>query len=528
MKRWVKGDVDGLFALGLDNLIMLLLINSLALGVLGFDPELFFTRMLPGNAVGLIVGNLYFAGLARKLGKKENRDDVCAIPYGINIFTIIVFTFAVMLPVKLDALSSGASEADAIRAAWGAGVMAAVVSGAVEFLGAFCASWIRRVTPRAALLSAIGGVGLLFIGTDYFFRAYSFPLVGIITLLLTLILYFGRMRVRGGVPGGMLVLIVGVILAWTQWGVTGAGPAASLHLSFDHLGFFLPVPVLGEIVASLPYLLPYSPVILTMGLLSLMGSLMNLESAAAAGDCYPTKGPLLVNGLGSILTGVFGSPYPTTIYIGHPGWKKIGARAGYSSMSGVLFTVLLCTGSISLLSGIIPIEAGMAILIWIGLTIASQAFEAVPRKHIPAVTIGFVPALAAYTLLTMQRTWGSLGFGAGGASLPADYTAFDQQGLYAGGIFALNAGYLYTCMILSAMVCCIIDGRFRTGAIWALAGVALAGVGFIHSFQFSSAGYRETLFQSPEWAIYYLIAAGFLFVAPLVFRPEDERCGDSS
>jgi len=126
MKRVVKGDIDGLFALGLDNLIMLLLINSLALGVIGFDSELFFTRILPGNAVGLIIGNLYFAHLARNLARKTGREDVCALPYGINIFTIIVFTFGVMLPVKLEALGAGATEPEAIRAAWGAGVLAAV------------------------------------------------------------------------------------------------------------------------------------------------------------------------------------------------------------------------------------------------------------------------------------------------------------------------------------------------------------------------------------------------------------------
>jgi AGZA family xanthine/uracil permease-like MFS transporter len=222
-----------------------------------------------------------------------------------------------------------------------------------------------------------------------------------------------------------------------------------------------------------------------------------------------------------MLTGLFGSPYPTTIYIGHPGWKKLGARAGYSSLTGIVFTVLLCTGSISFLSGIIPIEAGMAILIWIGLTIASQAFEAVPHRHIPAVATGIVPALAAFTLLIMQRTWSALGFGSVGESLPVDVSTYAAQGLYASGIFALNAGYLYTCMVLSAIVCCIVDHQFKRASLWALAGAGLAGVGFIHSYTYSSSGYRETLGDSPEWAIYYLVAAGLLWITPVIFREGD-------
>jgi len=519
MKRFVKGDVDGLFALGLDNLIMLLLINSLALGVIGFDLEFFLTRILPGNAVGLLIGNLYFSRLARKVGAKEGRTDVCALPYGINLFTIIIFTFGVMLPVKLEAVASGASEAEAIRVAWGAGILAAVVSGAIEFIGSFFAGWIRKITPRAALLSAIGGIGLLFIGTDYFFRAYAFPFVGFVTLFLTLIFYFGKMRIKAGIPGGVVVLGLGILLAWSQFWVTGEGPAAGLSVSTGHLGLFLPVPAVGEMIAALPFLLPYFPVILTMGLLSLMGSLMNIESAAAAGDSYPVRGPLMVNGAGSILTGLFGSPFPTTIYVGHPGWKKIGARAGYSSLTGIVFTVILCTGTVSFLSGLVPIEAGMAILIWIGLTIASQAFETVPRAHIPAVTIGFVPALAAFTFLVMQRTWSSLGFGPGGEELPIQESVYSAQGLFIDGIFALNAGYLYTCMILSAIVCGIIDNRFKVAAGWAMVGAVLSLVGFIHSFQFSSSGYRETLFDGPQWAVYYGIAAALLWITPILFRP---------
>jgi two-component system, cell cycle sensor histidine kinase and response regulator CckA len=60
------------------------------------------------------------------------------------------------------------------------------------------------------------------------------------------------------------------------------------------------------------------------------GSLQNIESAESAGDAYDTRTSLTVNGLGSIVAAMFGSAFPTTIYIGHPGWKALGARAGYS------------------------------------------------------------------------------------------------------------------------------------------------------------------------------------------------------
>ncbi len=90
MKQFVKGDLDGFCALGLDNLIMFLLMSNLCFNVLGFSAELFYGRILPAMAVGLIIGNCFYAHQALKLARKENRDDVCAIPYGTNLITIIV------------------------------------------------------------------------------------------------------------------------------------------------------------------------------------------------------------------------------------------------------------------------------------------------------------------------------------------------------------------------------------------------------------------------------------------------------
>lgn len=518
MKLFVKGDIDGLFAMGLDNLIMLLLMNFLCLTVLGFDPELFFFRILPANAVGLIIGNLYYSRMALRLGRAEGRTDVCALPYGINLFTIIVFSYGVMLPVKIQAMDGGMDAAAAAHLAWTAGILAAVGSGFVEFIGAFQAKLIRRFTPRAALLAAIGGIGFFFIGADYFFRAFNYPLVGIPTLLLTLIIYFGRLQFRGGLPAGLVIVVTGMALAWAQYGITGSGVVSGFNPDWSLIGIHLPVPALSELVGALPFLLPYLPLILTMGFISLTGSLMNLESAAAAGDDYPTTPALVFNGLGSMATGFFGSPFPTTLYIGHPGWKQLGARAGYSTLNAIVFTLILCSGTLGIVVQLIPIEAGMAILIWIGLMMASQAFDAVPRSHIPAVATGFLPVVAAFAYYIASSTWRALGYFPGGKELPPDTTPFVASGLYMDGIFTLNAGYIYTCVVLTAIVVGIIENRFRVAALWALIGAGLSAIGFIHAFSYGADGYRDILAPRWDWVLYYTIAAAILVVAPFLTR----------
>src|SRR5205814_1072952 len=146
-------------------------------------------------------------------------------------------------------------------------------------------------------------------------------------------------------------------------------------------GFHAPVLVLGELIESLkkPYMLAYISVILPMGIFNVIGSLQNIESAEAAGDSYQTLPSLLVNGLGSLAAASFGSCFPTTIYIGHPGWKALGARAGYSVLNGAVLTILCISGLLAHVVHYVPIDAGMAIVLWIGIIITAQAFQACPR-----------------------------------------------------------------------------------------------------------------------------------------------------
>ena len=91
---------------------------------------------------------------------------------------------------------------------------------------------------------------------------------------------------------------------------------------------------------------------------------------------------------------MFGSPCPTRRYVGNPVGKAIRSRAGYSTLNAMFVTLVCLTGSLSLLAWSIPVEAGMAILIWIGISMGTQAMDAIPRRHIPAVIVGLFPALS--------------------------------------------------------------------------------------------------------------------------------------
>src|ERR1700716_4263094 len=138
----VRGDIDGFFGLALDNLVQLLLVDTLCRGVLGFPPDLVYGRILPGAAVSILIGNLFYAYQARRLAARTGRTDVCALPYGINTVSLIAHVFLVMLPAKALAIKAGA--ADPARIAWQAGLLATLCSGVIELAGAFVADRVRR------------------------------------------------------------------------------------------------------------------------------------------------------------------------------------------------------------------------------------------------------------------------------------------------------------------------------------------------------------------------------------------------
>lgn len=501
MNWLVRGDIDGFFGLALDNLVQLLLIDALCRFVLGFSPELIYGRILPGAAVSILIGNAAYAYQARQLALRTGRSDVCALPYGINTVSLIAHVFLIMLPAKALAAATGAP--DPARVAWQAGLVATLSSGLIELAAAFVAERVRRVTPRAALLSTLAGIALAFISGGFLFRTFARPIVGLTTFGIVMLTYFGRVRFKGRIPGGMVAVALGTLLAWlTGIAPVGARPAAAaLHV---------PVPVIGDLLAALGggNLLPYASVIITMGLFNVLGSLQNIESAEAAGDPYETRPSLLINGVGSVAAALFGSTFPTTIYIGHPGWKALGARIGYSVLNGAFITIICVTGTLAWIAWAVPIDAGMAIVLWIGIVITAQAFEATPRAHAPAVVIGMLPGIAAWGALLAKAGLRAAGLG----TVERPFTGaligeFLKGDTWIDGAFALEQGFLFTSMLLAAAVVAVIERRWLAAGAWCAVAALLSAAGLMHSYQWTIGDTALKLAPAWPFAIGYAVIA---------------------
>ena len=143
---FVAGDLDGFFALFIDNLLILMLIADFCQLICGLPSQLVFTRILPGAALSIFVGNLFYGWQARRLALATGRSDVTALPYGINTISVIAFSFYIMGPVYQRTHDSDLT--------WKVGLFACFLTGVIETIGAFCGTGcgrIRRALPSSVL-----------------------------------------------------------------------------------------------------------------------------------------------------------------------------------------------------------------------------------------------------------------------------------------------------------------------------------------------------------------------------------------
>lgn len=511
---FVRGDIDGFFGLFVDNLLQLMLIAVLCGKVCGMPPELVYGRILPGAALSILFGNAFYTWQARRLAMRDGRTDVTALPYGINTVSLIAFVFLIIAPIYFETKNP--------QLAWQAGLFACLASALLECVGAFVGDWLRWHTPRAALLSSLAGIAITFISMGFVFQIFAMPAVALVPALFVIMVYGSQVKLPLGVPGGFIAVLLGVAMGWVlRWyGYPFFQPLEEPYLFAIHL----PRSSFGEMFAFLAngQGWKYFSVIFPMALFNVIGSLQNLESAEAAGDRYDTRSSLLVNGLGSIVAACLGNPFPTTIYIGHPGWKAMGARWGYSLLNGVVITGLCLIGGVTLVLRVVPLEAMIGILLWVGLIITAQAFREVPRRHGVAVALGLMPSLAAWALLLIETALRKAG-----TSLYDVAPKFGND-LYIYGIISMSQGFMLTCMVLSAMMVFVVEREFLKAAIWTVAAAVLSFFGVIHAYVLTPSGVQNRFGPGAAraYALAYLLAALLLVALHIYNRGrETEKTG---
>src|SRR5262249_24347142 len=120
--RWATaGDVNAFFGLMLDNVMNLVILAGILIFVYGFPPDLGYTRMFPGTALGVMFGDLVYPWMAFRLAQREGRSDVTAMPLGLDAPSTIGMAFTVLGPAFIAAKAK-MPEHDAAVFAWQVGM----------------------------------------------------------------------------------------------------------------------------------------------------------------------------------------------------------------------------------------------------------------------------------------------------------------------------------------------------------------------------------------------------------------------
>jgi AGZA family xanthine/uracil permease-like MFS transporter len=510
---WTPGDWNAFFGFGTNILVNMLVLTGLLRFVLKMPDSLVFGRILPALGLMMCLSTLYYAFLAYRLAQKTGRTDVCALPSGVSVPHMFIVTFVIMLPITLKT-------GDPLKG-WSAGLVWVFFQSFILMIGGFVAPYIRKITPRAALLGTLAGVSVTFISMRPALEMYMTPQIGLVCFAIILVSWFGGVKYPKGLPAGLVAIAVGMIIAWGSnlfglglggLSVKGVGDA------FASFGFSVPLPAFGTVFSGFEYLGIILVTAIPFGIYDLVEAMDNVESAEAAGDEYPTTRVLTADGIVSLIGCMMGNPFINAVYIGHPGWKAMGGRIGYSAATGLMVIVLSWLGIISVLLALVPVVAISPILLYIGMLIGAQAFQTTPVKHAPAIVLAFTPHLAAWAKLqidtmlastvTAAQAVGGLAADKVDAVKAAAIAALPQQGVLYHGLEVMGGGSILAGLVLGAIGVFVIERDFTKAAAFALAGAVMTYFGFMHG---EAVGIGGGFGVTPAVALAYVVVAGGLF-----------------
>ena len=243
-----------------------------------------------------------------------------------------------------------------------------------------------------------------------------------------------------------------------------------------------------------------------LGVYNFAEGMSNVESAAAAGDRYPVRQVLAADGIGAIVGSFLGSPFPPAVYIGHPGWKQVGGRIGYSLVTGIVVALVCFTGLVGTFLAIFPMQALVPVLLYIGLVIGSQANTTSARRYAPAIVLAILPSLAQWATGQIDNALAA----AGTTAATVGTGKLIESGVIYDGLKLLGQGAVLVGILLGAIACFVIDRRYYAAAATSVIAAALSFVGLVNAE-------AVTWNAAPPVTIGYLllaaILAGFGFAA---------------
>ncbi len=521
--KWAHaGDVNAFFGLMLDNIAGLVLMVSLLAGVFAFPVDFALKYMVPGTAIGVLVGDLLFFWLAIAYAKRTGRNKVTAMPLGLDTPSTIGIVLLVLGPAYKDGLAAGLDPDAAAIQTWHIGICATLVMGLVKVVLSFCSNWIHRVFPRAGLLGSLTAIALVLIAFTQMPELAANPIVGFASLIIVLATLVARQGLPFKIPGALGAVLVGTVIWYLLIGIQAAVGTEIVEktagLGTDPVWF--PTEWLTafrfEWLGAFDEMLPYLGYIVPFAIATVIGGIDCAESAASVGDDFKTSQVIGIEAMATLAAAFCGGVVQTTPYIGHPAYKAMGGRAAYTLATALFVGGAGLIGYFSLLFLLIPKAAVLPILVFIGIEITAQSFHATPRRHYAALAVACLPAIAKLVMIYLGQFAAALNYD----SLPPPAAA-NLQSLWL-HLSVLAGGFILTSLIWASATASIIDRKFSLASIYLAVGGILTLFGVMHSPFFGDKMFLPwELFSEGvavaerkiviEFAIAYLVMALLMF-----------------
>ncbi len=484
-KWWLltRGDIDATVAQVGFNLAQLVIPVFLLLPA-GIPVAFSVSHLLPGYALGFLVGSLGLVRMAVNLARREGRDNVTAHVYGNNVPAILAYTLSILLPVYLQTH-------DAILA-WEIGAASVAWTGIIKLAAAPFARTIRRAIPTPAAMTVFGAAMYSYLALVLLQRVFDQPLVGLVALAIVMTCVLAnvpitRWRIPPFIAAWTVPLALGMAIGYVRPEWRGVSMVAPFALT--------PQPLRAMAMA-----LPYMSVIAPMAFYHVLQDIASVAGGSAVGDDYDVRAVLAWDGLGTLVCGLAGSIVAPVVYAILPPYKAMGARIGYALWTPIVFLAAVMSGLTVFIAQLFPWPILAAMIACIAIGVGMAALRRVEPKYWSVVLLGFVLPGGAVVAAAINSALPALQLS---AANPAVQAALNRS-IYWSSIQGLGNGFLFLVLVVAALLTEAIDRNFGRAAIWCLIAAVFSWFGLMHSALI-------------RWGAQPAYAAGWLAAALIVY-----------
>jgi AGZA family xanthine/uracil permease-like MFS transporter len=478
-----RGDIDATVAQVGFNLAQMI-IPVFLLAPIGLSLQFCVSHLLPGYALGFLLGSLGLTALAVRLRRREGRQDVTAHVYGNNVPAIIAYTLSIFLPVYLQTHEP--------IVAWQTGAAAVVWTGLFKLAAAPFAGMVRRFIPVPASMTVFGAAMYSYLALVLLQRVFDHPLVGLIALAIVTVSVLAnvpitRWRIPPFIVAWLVPLGVAVLIGY-------------VHPKWEGLSLQLPLVISIGPIRSLILALPYMSVIVPMSIYQILQDIAAVEGATAASDNYDARSVVACDALATIVCGAAGSVITPVVYALHPPYKAVGARIGFAIWTPIILLAVVMSGLTLFIAQLFPWPILAAMIAYVSVGVGIATLRRVDPKYLGAVLLGFVLPAGAVVAAALNSALPALKLS---ASNP-DVQAALNHSIYWQSVQGLGSGFLFLVLVVAALITELIDRHFARASVWCLTAAVFSWLGLMHSPIF-------------RWGAQPSYAAGWIAAAVIVF-----------